>query len=290
MHSSLLRIATILGGLVLAAACGSTVVPNGDAGTTGSTTTSTSSASSSGGTSSASSSSSGAGGSGSTSSSSSSSSGTGGASDDCAAISDAIAAASKPGGACTTTVRLDYTTKKLLGHRFLCGGYHTPTEAEARATAQSDAGFGQSGPQIAGSSPKDAFVFFQAAGDFGGSAAVAAHTGLTVFGGSTVWSGTGAITYPLDWLPASALGPGCGPPPMIPPPFARGFDLGSGQALPDADVKAALDVVWSTALPLGLVKVAYVFDAVVLLYPRSVGAFDPSTAEWIVLVDSGYLE
>ena len=53
---------------------------------------------------------------------------------------------------------------------------------------------------------------------------------------------------------------------------------------------AALQVVWNTALPNGLWKNGYVFDAVVLLYPPSVGAFDPNVAEWVVLLSSGWLD
>jgi hypothetical protein len=34
----------------------------------------------------------------------------------------------------------------------------------------------------------------------------------------------------------------------------------------------------------------YLFDAVVLLYPRTTGAFDPATAEWIALLQGGWLE
>ncbi|MEO7328241.1 MAG: hypothetical protein ABI193_06670, partial [Minicystis sp.] len=231
------------------------------------------------------------GGAGGASSNASSSSSTGaGGGDDCEAIAASIAKTTTGVGACTTTVRLDYQSKKLLGHHFVCGAYASPTEAQARLTAQTDTGFGASGEQLAGPSPQDAFVFYESPGDFGGAAAVARSTGLATFGGSIVWSGTGQITYPLDWLPPSALGPGCGPKSMIPPPPARGFNLQGGTPLPDAEVQAAIDVVWSTALPYGLAKVGYLFDVVVLLYPRTVGVFDPTNAEWIVLVDSGYLE
>jgi hypothetical protein len=34
----------------------------------------------------------------------------------------------------------------------------------------------------------------------------------------------------------------------------------------------------------------YPFDAAVLLCPRTVGDFDPSTAEWVVSIQSGWLE
>ena len=66
---------------------------------------------------------------------------------------------------------------------------------------------------------------------------------------------------------------------------------GAGNALDPQQVTAALKTVWTTALPAGLGKVSYLFDNVVLLYPRSVGGSpDFGTTEWIVLVNAGFLE
>ena len=104
-----------------------------------------------------------------------------------------------------------------------------------------------------------------------------------------MWAGKGDITYPATWRPAADLGLGCGPSGIAVPP-ARGFDLGSGQPLTAAQVSAAIAPVWQTALPAGLAQGSYFFDAMVLLYPRTVGVFDPAAAEWIVLVDTGWLE
>ena len=58
----------------------------------------------------------------------------------------------------------------------------------------------------------------------------------------------------------------------------------------DEEAVLARDAVWGTALPDGLSKSGYVFDAMVLLYPPTVGDFDPQVAEWVVLVNSGWLE
>ena len=44
------------------------------------------------------------------------------------------------------------------------------------------------------------------------------------------------------------------------------------------------------ALPDGLLSVGHVFDATVLLCRRTLGDFDPSTAEWVVSIQSGWLE
>jgi hypothetical protein len=185
-------------------------------------------------------------------------------------------------------VRLDYTTKAILGYRILCGSYAQTTEDEARATAQADTGYGAVGTFLSGPAPEDEFVFYESPGDFGGVGAVSARSGISVFGGSIVWDGQGDITYPAAWQPAAELGAGCMPPASPPP--SRGFDLSTGGILPQAEVDAATLAVWDTALPEGLWELGYVFDAVVLLYPRSVGEFNPTTAEWIVLVNSGWLE
>jgi len=186
-------------------------------------------------------------------------------------------------------VRLSYTSKDILGYRLFCGPYDMPDEASARAQAEADdVGIGAQGMSIAPAPPGDAFVFRAPAGDFGGSAAVSRRNGLTLFGATTVWSGEGDITYPTTWLPAKDLAPGCQS--MIDPPTSRGFDLGGVQPLADADRLAAIATVWNTALPDGLWKNDYIFDAVVLLYPRTVGGTNPATAELVVLVNSGWLE
>jgi len=208
----------------------------------------------------------------------------------CEDLVAAIASETGIVGSCTAIVRLNYTSMAILGWQLLCGSYSMPvTEAEARAQAQADTGYGASGTMVNPASPEDEYVFFQAPGDFGGAAAVSARTGLSVFGGSIIWMGTGDITYPDDWRPASDLGQDCPRYPTLPP--AVGYRIAeSSEALSAGEVSAALDVVWDTALPEGMWTSNYIFDAVVLLYARSVGAFDPSTAEWIVLVNGGWLE
>ena len=224
----------------------------------------------------------------STASSTSASSSTGGTAP-CDTIIDAIASVMKGPEARTAVVRLDHGSHAILGFDVKCAPYAATDEATARATAQADTGQGQGGQSIAGAQPDDEWVFWQAAGDFGGSAAVSRRNGTSVFGGTTVWSGKGDITYPKAWQPPSTIGLGCGQTGLM-LPQARGYDLGTGQELAAGDVNAALEAVWNTAVPAGLSKNGYVFDAMVLLYPRTVGAFDPTTAEWIVIVNGGWLD
>jgi hypothetical protein len=211
------------------------------------------------------------------------------ASVDCQAASDAIAANMGVTETCTATVRLDYQSLAILGFAVRCGPYNVVDEATARATAVGDTGQGESAGLLGTPPPEDEWVFYQAPSDWGSTAVVSARSGLSVFGGTTVWIGDGEISYPQTWQPPTAIGAGCGQTGIQVPP-ARGFELAGGTELPASSVNAALAAVWSTAIPSGLLKGGYLFDAIVLLYPRTVGAFDPTTAEWIVLVNSGWLE
>ncbi len=206
----------------------------------------------------------------------------------CAALVDAIS--NQTGGVqtCTTVVRLDYQTLAIKGYRILCAPYGPTDETAARAVAEAATGYGQGSQFLSGPNPEDEYVFWEPAGDFGGAGVVNARNGIAVFGGSIVWDGEGKITYPASFEPPASLGTDCKS--SAPLTQARGFDLSNGGPLSSTAVAAALGVVWETALPDGLWKNGYVFDAVVLLYPPSVGALNPAVAEWEVLVNSGWLE
>lgn len=209
----------------------------------------------------------------------------------CAGLSEQIAEQVSGPQTCTTTVRLDYQSLDILGFQISCGAFSQVDEAQARATAQGDTGFGSSGSFLSGpGAVQDEFVFFEAPGDFGGVGVVGARHGLTVFGGSIIWMGTGQISYPTTWQPAEDLGPDCIPLTNALPPEGRGFELESGSALDATEVDDALTQAWVTALPDGLMQGSYVFDAMVLLYAPEVGAMNPDTAEWIVMLNSGWLE
>jgi|GEM_PF-1162477 len=210
-------------------------------------------------------------------------------SNDCEAETTSLAAALYPKAqGFTVVVRLDHDSLSVLGYAIVAGGYGSVTEAQARTAAQEATGFGSAGTLLSGAAPTDQWVFYESPGDFGGVGAVSARTGLAVFGGGIVWDGTGDITWPTSWSPASDLGEGC--PASGGFGTTRGFDLVNGADL-DADaVSAALAAVADTALPAAIWHGGYAFDAVVLRYPRSVGVFDPASAEWIVLVNGGWLD
>lgn len=189
---------------------------------------------------------------------------------------------------CTVVLRLNYNTHALISHQVICGTYTQVDEPMARQQAHADTGYGEISDLISGTSPEDFYVFREMLGDFGGNASVSAKTGKTVFGGSTLWSGTGEITYPTTWRDAADLGVGCGLGDTV--SVVHGYDLAQNQALSAGDLQEAMDVVGKTVVIPAFMQGGYVFHAVVLLYPRTVGLFDPGNAEWIVLVQGGWLD
>ncbi len=190
--------------------------------------------------------------------------------------------------ACSVTVRLDYTSKEVKGYQVFCGAYSAVSDSDAAATATGDSGYGTDDAMLNESAPEDAYVFYRAPGDFGGVGAVSSDTGLSVFGGSIIWSGSGEISYPSQWRAAADLESGCDASGGI--DSRRGWDLRNGVALDSGDVDSAVAVVLGTAIPAAFWKGGYVFNATVLLYPPTVGAFDPTPAEWVVIVNGGWLE
>ena len=131
-------------------------------------------------------------------------------------------------------------------------------------------------------------MYSESPGTFGGGAGGSAHAGLHAFGGGIVWMGSGDITYPTSWRDPSGLGSGCDASGGI--PTVHGYDWVEGRTLTVAELTSALAVALQTAIPAAFWGGGYVFDGVVIRYPRSVGAFDPSNAEWIVIVGGGWLE
>lgn len=202
----------------------------------------------------------------------------------CVEAAEALSAELAAGEAvCTVAVRLAYETRELLGYQVICGPRRPVSEVAARATGEADTGVAGERALHPGS-PEDAFVFVDPPSDFGGVAVVSARTGLTDFGGGIVWSGTGEITYPAGWREPDELHEGCAADFEVP---ARGYDLAGLTDLEQEHVDAALEVVRETAIGAAFAHGGTLFDAVVLRYPRRVGVFMPSRAEWIVLLHGG---
>lgn len=208
-----------------------------------------------------------------------------------AACEDAIADLAEEvstGQVCTVAIRLDYQSMAIKGYQAICGDYAQVSDIEAASVSTSDNGYGTGDTMLNESQPENNYVFYRSAGDFGGVGAVNAQTGLSVFGASIIWSGTGEITYPATWREPSELGSNCRSAGGI--NVRSGWDLISGTALSAQVVDTAVEVVLGTAVPAAMWANGYVFHATVLLYPRSVGEFDPASAEWVVLVNGGWLE
>lgn len=205
---------------------------------------------------------------------------------DCSAIADSLAAQMQLArGRCTAVVRLDYQTLAVLSHAFVCGQAADTDEASARKSATAAAVFPYSsgagtGKLLSGPKDRDQWVFYTHPSDFGGVASVSDDTGLATFAASIVWAGEGEILYPKDFDTAD-LGRGCATPASIP---VRGIDLTGGQAQPRFE--EAVDLVLSTALPAATRRYGESENAVVLIYPRTVGDFVPATTEYIVLLNS----
>jgi hypothetical protein len=226
------------------------------------------------------------------------------ASPECDVIAERISARIVPAqGSCTTIVRIS-RDDVITGVHLFCGAYKSIDEASARKQSIADTGFGVVGcfasPSVTGATPKDDFVFFQApsaaacacCGD-GAFTAVSARNAMTVLGGAITFGPGKGLAFPAAFDPPSDFGLECVAPfPIIP---SRGFDLTSEESpgspappLDDATVQSRMKIVWHTALPAGIAKKHYLFDAVVLKYTPD--ATSTVNQEWIVMLNSGWLE
>lgn len=194
-------------------------------------------------------------------------------------------AARSAGAACTAVVRLDNETRRIKSARLQCAQPASTSATDARRTAERITGFGAEGQLVSGLAPADEYVFWEPPSERGGVAAVSARSGKVVFGGSIVWSDEGKVTFPVSFNHPATVGPTCGS--SAPRPPARGINLVTIDELSAAEVGAALDAVWASALPDGLAKGPGMQDVLVLLYPPKVGPFDPDVAEWVVMVNAG---
>jgi hypothetical protein len=201
---------------------------------------------------------------------------------DCKALEEAIASLAS-GAACTSVVRLSYTSRTPLGWQILCGPRAPISAADAKPLGK---------PYVSTYSALDVYklvsppgaagqwIYEAAAGDFGGVFSIGAQTSMTTFAATTVWAGAGDIEYPTLWRSPAELGSHCSAT-RIP---AGRTTVGS-LASPD-DISNVMSVLTSTALPAGLGRVHNVNETLIYRYFRTVGVDNPDTAEWIVLVDS----
>lgn len=206
-------------------------------------------------------------------------------------------AASFASAACTTVVRVAYVDHAILGWRPFCGALARTSSDGAKAAFVTVAGAVE--PPLPSYAPApsiyalqgpdptpDDWVFVATPMDFGGESIVSAATGLTVFWGTTVLLGRGAIESPTTWTPPP---PSTGPCAHSAPPTMRlvqGTMDGAGVALTEMDLQAAVSAVWNTAIPAAIGRVQSVTSGLVVAYPRALDAFDPTSAETLVVIDS----
>ena len=206
---------------------------------------------------------------------------------------------------CSGVLRLDYQSLAPLGYSIACADKLSTdvTEAQAQDIGRAATGYPQSGQTVslvsnpqssAGGVGDELYVFVQEASDFGGSSVVNVRNGLPLFGGKTVWAGRGDITYPTVWNSVADLGSRCSAS-RLSGTFSpvHAYSLSGGGTLTGTyatGAQAAMTAALDTALPGALLQgtAAYLKSAVVLYYPRSVGAGDPSTTEWIVVMNAGW--
>lgn len=187
---------------------------------------------------------------------------------------------------CALVVRLDYTTHVPLGWRAVGGAYRWGVASDMSAQAGTVLGFAFAPTPAEVTLPPFTRTrvaeFYVAPGDLGGMALFHATTGQLLFAGHIVWAGRGDILAPTEWRAAgdirAATGVALGP--------AWGRDetgtLGNAEAAAIADPARATNLGAALAARTAGSRVA----AHLFFYPRSVGALDPRTAEWIVVLTS----
>jgi hypothetical protein len=132
----------------------------------------------------------------------------------------------------------------------------------------------------------DFVVLGVAPSDFGGVAVSDPCTGEVLFAGSIVWNGRGGQLYPVEPIPPDLLDrtSGQASPPQsidVTGSLAASDAPGEGGGLEEGGLAA-----WDSVLDLNLVGdlASAPYTVLVLLYPRSVGAFDPAAADWVIFV------
>ena len=119
-------------------------------------------------------------------------------------------------------------------------------------------------------------------GDFGSISFNLEESGLSIFAASIIWMGTGAISYPEEFLPPSSYKrTGLSLPYPDDPEY-----LGPYPSQVDDTYRDATRAAWDEISSLDIVKRFAEIPHKVgfYLYPPTVGLFDPGKARWIVFL------
>jgi hypothetical protein len=195
-------------------------------------------------------------------------------------------------GSCTVVVRQQPYGDNLR-FQVVCGEYRMTGESQARATAELETGLATTAALLNTTTPADEFVFYDTPDTQGGVAAVSVRTGRVVFGATLDnenRSGN-AITHPVSWRPAAALGPGCRSSHTVETSLISAYDLAQGVAItmPEEWALIAAARLSDTVLIDAMAESGYVFDLVALYYV-ALGFGPGDEAENVLLLNGGWLE
>lgn len=117
--------------------------------------------------------------------------------------------------------------------------------------------------------------------DVGWSLFTYPETGDTVFFGYTVWAGHGDRVIPRELISPRSFAPAAGP--VSKPQSLTYYPAYIGTR---PDLRPQADSAWAAAQRLDVAEefARRPYHAGVFFYPRSVGGFDPETADWIVFL------
>jgi hypothetical protein len=197
-----------------------------------------------------------------------------------------IPSVTRPDGTCSVLVRVHHETLTLLGYQPMCAELPDDAldEPQARALTDCCASAGTALPPADDWAPWG-FHAAPTEDEPGHAAIVSSHVGARVFE-ATIGRGevSGEIAFPEAWVEGTSLRPGCDPVPM---PELASHDLVEGGGVADERLRGVWSVVGSTALPLAMGVAGEPLRATVLRWPRRVDEFDPTSAEYLVVIEIG---
>jgi hypothetical protein len=193
---------------------------------------------------------------------------------------------------CALLVSFDYETFEPSGWQISCDAGNLGMTEEQASALTTWGGKEISEPDDEGDDDRS-FIFYHEPGDVGldtvgGVGWVSNHAGL-LFDASIDSDGVGEIHYPLEFSDPSMLGTGCtwfGGAYEL-----RGYDLTrvdyfTDYQLPEGHVDALFDALMDTALVRAAAEThGGKFYLDFLAYPRTVDEFDPSTADYMMVLE-----
>jgi hypothetical protein len=194
-------------------------------------------------------------------------------------------------GRSVVIARFDYRTKRPLGYAqfntFSTCTYYEEIGARvcAKADRSSKLPFDptKQGSRLKmESTDRGPWAFYQSSSDGGGIIVLDDEFG-TIFSASILRKGEGEMLTPNAWS-TKDLGVGCRPGKKVAAP-SQAYDLRSGTKMPAAESQAIAALAQKTVLP-GLWETSggNYEVSMVLLYPRTMGDFNPQTAEYLVFL------